>query len=333
MENKYLISVIIPVYNTEKFLVKCLDSVINQTFKDLEIICINDGSPDNSLQILEEYKKKDERIKIIDQNNQGVSVARNNGIENANGEYIFFLDSDDYIDKNFFEIFYKNAKTNNSDLVILNSFWNLKDRVTKNYHSALPTWAMFIRRKVLIDNNFIRYPLNIQPGEDGLFSHVLLTYCEKITHDDNVIYYYIKHETQSHNKLTKSPSIIITDIKKYFEYLNNFYNKNNLYQTKSLSFLKYIEQECFLFFRTKAFNKDDEMEVFSIIKNEVNNLITYIKNDDYKYFSSEFNIFINSKTIKDYYKQIKYRYNYIRFQIFGKTVSIRYKENRYKIYK
>lgn len=333
MENQYLVSVVIPIYNTEKFLAKCLDSVINQTFKYLEIICINDGSPDNSLQILEEYQKKYDRIKIINQNNQGVSAARNNGIENANGEYIFFLDSDDYIDLNFFEIFYKNAKDNNSDLVILNSFWNLKDRVTENYHSALPTWAIFIRRKILIDNDFIRYPLNIQPGEDGLFSHILLNYCKKITHDDDVIYHYSQHESQDHIKAEKDPSILINASKKWFEYLNNFYQKNDLYQTKSLSFLKYIEQECFLFFRTKAFSKDEEIEVFGIIKNEIDNLVKYIEDDDYKYFSPQFNIFINSKTIKDYYSKIKYRYNYIRFRIFGKSVSIRYKENRYKIYK
>lgn len=97
------VSVIIPVYNVEKYLRQCLDSVVNQTLKDIEIICVNDGSTDNSQQILEEYAKKDKRIKLINQENQGQSVARNNGIEITNGEYIFFLDGDDYLNTDCLE--------------------------------------------------------------------------------------------------------------------------------------------------------------------------------------------------------------------------------------
>ena len=91
------ISVIIPVYNVEKYLAECLTSVVNQTFKDIEIICVNDGSTDNSPKILEEFAQKDSRIKIINQENQGMSCARNAGLAVATGEYITFVDSDDYI--------------------------------------------------------------------------------------------------------------------------------------------------------------------------------------------------------------------------------------------
>ena len=90
------LSVIVPVYNTEKYLRECLDSVINQTLKDIEIICINDGSTDRSLDILKEYALKDNRIKIIDKKNEGVAAARNDGIRIANGEFVCFMDSDDY---------------------------------------------------------------------------------------------------------------------------------------------------------------------------------------------------------------------------------------------
>ena len=89
------VSVIIPVYNVEKYLKQCLDSVVNQTLKDIEIICVNDGSTDNSLEILEEYAQKDNRIIIISQENQGQSVARNIALEKATGEYVGFVDSDD----------------------------------------------------------------------------------------------------------------------------------------------------------------------------------------------------------------------------------------------
>ena len=95
---KVMISVIVPVYNVENYLGKCLDSLINQTYKDIEIICINDGSTDNSLNILREYEQMDSRIIIIDQKNGGLSNARNIGLKEAAGEYIMFVDSDDWID-------------------------------------------------------------------------------------------------------------------------------------------------------------------------------------------------------------------------------------------
>ena len=97
------VSVIIPVYNVEKYLTKSLDSVVNQTYTNLEIICVNDGSPDNSAKILEAFAKKDSRIKIINQENKGLSGARNTGIESATGDYIVFLDSDDWIDAEVIE--------------------------------------------------------------------------------------------------------------------------------------------------------------------------------------------------------------------------------------
>lgn len=110
------ISVIVPIYNTSLYLSECLNSLINQTYKNLEIICINDGSTDNSLEILNEYQKKDNRIKIITQENQGLSSARNKGIEEANGELISFIDSDDWVDLNFYEKLVNALKKENADI-------------------------------------------------------------------------------------------------------------------------------------------------------------------------------------------------------------------------
>ncbi len=95
--NNSMISVIVPVYNVEKYLSKCLDSIINQTYQNLEIICVDDGSTDSSPMILEEYAKKDSRIKIITRQNGGLSAARNTGVKNATGEFVSFVDSDDWI--------------------------------------------------------------------------------------------------------------------------------------------------------------------------------------------------------------------------------------------
>ena len=110
------ISVVVPVYNTSIYLKECLESLIGQTYKDLEIICINDGSTDNSLEILKEFQKKDNRIKIITQENQGLSTARNKGISEAKGEYISFIDSDDWIDLNFYEKLINALEEQNADI-------------------------------------------------------------------------------------------------------------------------------------------------------------------------------------------------------------------------
>lgn len=118
MTNLPSISVIVPVYNVEKYLKRCLDSLINQTLKNIEIICINDGSNDNSIKILEEYTQKDDRIIILSQENAGLSAARNSGMEIAKGEYIGFVDSDDWVDLDFYEKLYYAAKNNDCDIAV-----------------------------------------------------------------------------------------------------------------------------------------------------------------------------------------------------------------------
>ena len=112
-----LISVIIPVYGVEKYISQCLESVINQTYKNLEIIVINDGTKDRSADIAKEYAAKDSRIKVYDFKNGGLSVARNRGLEIATGEYISYLDSDDYLDTKMYETLLEAAMKNDADMV------------------------------------------------------------------------------------------------------------------------------------------------------------------------------------------------------------------------
>jgi glycosyltransferase involved in cell wall biosynthesis len=119
---KPLISVIIPVYNVEDYLHKCLDSIISQTYENLEIIVVNDGSTDNSAQICEEYAKKDSRIKLLHKENGGLSSARNAGLDIADGEYIGFVDSDDFIEKNMYERMLNALKEYSANLVICSYF-------------------------------------------------------------------------------------------------------------------------------------------------------------------------------------------------------------------
>ena len=113
-----LISVIVPIYKVEHYLPKCIDSIIHQTYQNLEIILVDDGSPDNCPEICDEYAKRDKRIKVVHQENGGLSAARNSGVEMANGEFLCFVDSDDYIHPKMYEILYKNLKKFKADISI-----------------------------------------------------------------------------------------------------------------------------------------------------------------------------------------------------------------------
>ena len=128
------VSLIIPVYNAEKYLQECLDSAINQTLENIEIIIVNDGSTDNSLTICKRYSQKDSRIKLISQKNSGVAVARNIALQTATGEYIAFMDSDDYIDKNMLFDMYTKAKRDNADIVTC-QFKHIQNDGTVKYQS------------------------------------------------------------------------------------------------------------------------------------------------------------------------------------------------------
>ena len=112
---KDLISVIVPIYKVEKYLSNCIDSILNQTYKQLEIILIDDESPDRCPEICEEYKKKDARIVVVHKKNEGLGLARNTGLEKATGKYVLFVDSDDFIEKSMIEKLYDSIKKNNSD--------------------------------------------------------------------------------------------------------------------------------------------------------------------------------------------------------------------------
>lgn len=120
------VSVIIPIYNTEKYLVRCMDSVLGQTLKELEIILVDDQSPDNAPALCDEYAKQDSRVKVIHKKNGGLGFARNSGLEIATGEYVAFLDSDDYVDKRMYELLYKTAVEHDCQLVM--SGYNFVDR-------------------------------------------------------------------------------------------------------------------------------------------------------------------------------------------------------------
>ncbi|WP_300365681.1 glycosyltransferase family 2 protein, partial [Brachyspira sp.] len=145
------VSVVLPIYNVEKYLAKCLDSVINQTLKEIEIICVNDCSTDSSENIIKEYIKKDNRIKLINHNeNQGLGFARNSGFNNSNSDYIVFIDSDDFISYDYVENLYDTAIKYDADIVFTNNIYTVneaKGYIKPYYHNRLEKWKKDLKDK------------------------------------------------------------------------------------------------------------------------------------------------------------------------------------------
>lgn len=207
------VSVIIPVYNAHDYLERCLDSVINQTLKEIEIICVDDCSKDNSLEILNRYSSLDSRIKVIPHTiNQGESVARNTGIDSTNGEYIAFLDNDDEVDLNFYEKLYAKAIENSAEIVVGNVeeidyygkrsyIKNLNKKIKENSLFFVSHWWRAIYKRDFINTNNIRLPIGYPLGGDLLFLNQAVLNVQKISTVDDVYYHYYRREDSGDSKV------------------------------------------------------------------------------------------------------------------------------------
>jgi glycosyltransferase EpsJ len=206
------VSVVIPVYNVEEYIQKCLDSLINQTLQDIEIICVNDGSTDNSLKVLEEHAAKDQRIKVINQENVGVSQARNNGLKLVTGEFIGFCDPDDYLSLDYYEKLYNAAITNDCDIAAcgITKFRDDKYKVfiafdetktAETYYDKLlllnaPNDS-YIVNKIYKTSEFKKNNLEFIKGlvyEDIVFTSQVLYYLGKAITVPEAQYYYLKRK-------------------------------------------------------------------------------------------------------------------------------------------
>ncbi len=202
------ISIIIPVYKVEKYLRFCLESLCVQTLTDIEIICINDGSPDNCCKILQEYAKKDKRFYIINQENAGSGPARNNGIDHAKGEFIGFVDPDDWISPNYFEILYNEATICGADISATSNVLKVdkytrkksvgfksekiivsyKQRKNLIYRSGV-VWNKLFKKK-FIDQFNIKFADTKSTGQDNPFNIIALATANKIATTSKGTYYY-----------------------------------------------------------------------------------------------------------------------------------------------
>lgn len=281
------VSVIVPVYNVEDYLAMCLDTIINQTFKDIEIICVNDGSTDDSLNILEHYKNLDSRIKIISKENGGLSSARNAGMEIADGEYILFVDSDDWISSVAVESLYNNAINNNSDVVVFDFVWkNLFDNkflilTINNYgntyenkpfnkdmmgplaYKEIPvsTWSKFYKKEFLLKNDISFF-------EDMIFEDIpywasVFVNAERITYLPKPLYFYRKDRDGA---ITSQKGKEIFDVFKGYDRVEKVFKDSGYWDKYKLSInlLKILD------FQKKYYEIKPEFkeEFFNVAKNE-----------------------------------------------------------------
>lgn len=245
MENDILISIIIPVYNVEKYLERCLNSVINQTYKNLEIILIDDGSTDGSGKICDEFTKKDNRIIVIHKENGGVSSARNKGLEIAQGEYIGFVDSDDYIEENMYEVLFENLVNFNVDISMCN--YNILKNNKKTFHKhTMENGLLITENKKFLELLRLNYykgflynklfkakmikkmklDVNIHICEDLLLIAQLTNQCKKYYFDNRCLYNYVIREDSAINgKINDKKFSVLDAYRKVIEIVKQYGNE------------------------------------------------------------------------------------------------------------
>lgn len=258
-----LFSVIMPVYNAEKTLNKSIQSVLNQSMNDFELITINDGSTDKSLLILELFSKENSNIRIINQSNLGPGIARNKGITVATGKYIAFLDADDYWEPDFFDIVLKASNNEKADYIyiemvketvngkilartnVINNLGLTKQQMLCRQMTGKMPWGMskVIRRDILYKSQ--GKFMNFSVGEENVFSFEALKASNEVAFTDKVIYHYIQNENGQHKKGDYDPWNILTSNLKQYLVKNNDYNYyestiNSLaLKAMSISFYRY----------------------------------------------------------------------------------------------
>ena len=249
------VSIIVPIYNVEKYLKRCLDSLVNQTLNDIEIICINDGSTDDSLDILNEYAKRDERIVVINQENSGQSVARNRGIDVAKGEYVGFVDSDDWVSEDYFECLYAEILSH-PDIVIFgaNTFYENIGKIKAGQYSSKTFPSKFninklfqyhticmnkLYRKEFLVTNDIKFAENQKYSEEQLLFVKSLILAKNVSVIKKDIYNYRKNRKESltGQKYKKDFSPISTCY-----YIINFLSNIDNYNLKYKIYSKYLQK-------------------------------------------------------------------------------------------
>jgi glycosyltransferase involved in cell wall biosynthesis len=304
-----MISVIIPVYNVEQHISECLESIVAQTYKNIEIIVVNDGSTDKSEEIIKSYLEKFKNINYIYQENKGVSEARNLGLKNAKGEYILFVDSDDFLDKNMIEKMYNNANKYQSDVVIsghirfyeTQSFKNKiinYDEYEDNIYNGNQVldlmlslkvkgylWDKLFKRDKLVENNF-----NLEPNryiEDWFPVIKQISKSGTVTFVNEPLYYYRqRNESAMHNINKKLLDDYVYTVNKINNYLDNHKDQYSK-ECKNVF-------DCETFYSTIRYFYLNNC-VVNQLKKQSNIYKIFYKSNYYNYIKFSYSFFINKK--------------------------------------
>lgn len=310
-QKSYDLSIIIPVYNSEKYIKKCLDSILNQKTKyAYQVICINDGSTDTSLSILNEYKTKFNNLFIINQKNGGISVARNNGIRAASGKYLGFVDNDDWVTENYIQTLLDKAYEKDADIVKCNHVnysipLNEVTGVIRHNDASIDNfelnimefkgyiWGGIIKKSIF---NKIRFPEGYW-YEDIMMRFTLMRICKKFEYIDKNLYYYALHKTNSSKTLWKKDNIKTLD----FYYLLNSLCKINKDLNISTDYVFYnqlvYELGPNLWLRTRKLSKKLRKTLFVYACDMANK---YYDKNNKKFYDSNYYI-SRALTNKNYY--------------------------------
>lgn len=240
------VSIIVPFYNVEGYIEKCLETLVNQTLQEIEIILVNDGSKDRSINIVQKFLQRyPDKIVYLEKENGGLSDARNFGILHSKGEYIAFLDSDDYVEKGMYQKMYELAKKENSDMVQCNFYWEYPDKRkigkmieydNKNKmleNARVEAWNKLIKREILEKAN-IQFPKGYQ-YEDVEFTYKLIPFIERVSFIKEPLVHYIQRE----GSISNSQNERTMEIFDVLEHVIDFYKENNIYNKYSTE-LEYI---------------------------------------------------------------------------------------------
>lgn len=295
------VSIVIPVYNTDKYLAQCLQSIQNQTLNDFEVVCINDGSTDSSLKILKDFAQNDTRFIIIDKKNEGQGVARNCGIEKAEGEYLIFIDSDDWLEENALELCYNKIKNDNTDILFFNNYKYIEESGKKyqNDYTALykefqekPFTKEDAKEKVFlgnaltfkmyktdfIKNNNIRFSPH-RFMEDMVFYYKSIFLSNSLSCLNEYIYNYRIHTLSCTYNLEEQ----LRCVPQIYDLCLELLKELNISAELMNAFIESRKESLLYFYQqTPLFKK---AKYYRMMQNIVRQLMQYYQDDDFTYIS------------------------------------------------
>lgn len=324
MENENpMVSIVVPIYNVEKYLKRCIKSILNQSFNNFEIILVNDGSTDKSIEICNKYIEEDSRIKLINKKNGGLSSARNAGINVARGKYISFIDPDDCISENYFNILFKKAENNNCD-VIVSGFKTVPNNIdvipsyklnevlkgtefilsSDNVHSKNElcfVWRYLYKLKLIKQNNIL-FNEKIFIGEDVVFNLEVLAISNRVMAISDILYYYTINNYNSLTKCKFKPNLEESLVEQYEKRM-------------------YLSQKYKLTENKKYKNDMANYYINSIYRIVIDNL----KNSEVSNFENEVKRISNNKMFRESIKNLGLKYRCYNFKEYIFYLSLKFK--------